>query len=92
MRLRYLSDFRDDLNMQCVASFVFIYFAVLAPAVTFGGLLSDSTDGRIGVVEALVGVSAVGVVYALFSGQPLTILGPTGPILVFEKLMYDQCK
>ena len=27
-----------------------------------------------------------------FSGQPLTILGSTGPILVFETIMFDFCK
>ena len=26
------------------------------------------------------------------SGQPLTICGPTGPILVFETIVYDLCK
>ncbi len=89
----YVSDFRDGLdNVQCVASFVFIYFAVLAPVVTFGGLLGEATEGRIGVIEALVGGMAVGVVYGLFSGQPLSILGPTGPILVFETIVYQVCK
>ena len=36
---KYLSDFRDGLNMQCLATFFFIYFAALSPAITFGGLL-----------------------------------------------------
>ena len=30
--------------------------------------------------------------YHLFSGQPLTIIGSTGPILVFETIMSDFCK
>ncbi len=33
------SDFTDALNLQCVATFCFMYFALLAPIVTFGGLL-----------------------------------------------------
>lgn len=34
----------------------------------------------------------VGVGYALFSGQPLTIMGTTGPMLVFEALIFDFCR
>ena len=34
----------------------------------------------------------MGVTYGFLSGQPLTILGSTGPILVFETIMFDFCK
>ena len=74
--------------MQCLAAILFMYIAVLAPTITIGGLFDASTDGRIGVIETLIGSCLVGVVYGLFSGQPLTILGPTGPTLVFEGLLY----
>ena len=60
--------------------------------ITFGGLLGDATEDRISVIEALIGGMLVGVAYGLFSGQPLSILGPTGPILVFETIVYDLCK
>ena len=30
--------------------------------------------------------------YGFFSGQPLTICGPTGPVLVFETIIYEMCK
>ena len=56
-----------------------MYFAVLAPTIAFGGLLGEITHNQIGVMEALVGSSLVGVVYALLSGQPLSIMGITGP-------------
>jgi len=36
----YWSDFKDALNVQCIATFFFIYFACLSPAITFGGLMS----------------------------------------------------
>lgn len=35
----YISDFRDALHGQCITSLFFMFFAVLAPAVAFGGLL-----------------------------------------------------
>ncbi len=37
---KYASDFKDGLNLQCLGTLIFIYFAALAPAITFGGLLS----------------------------------------------------
>lgn len=42
----YASDYRDALNMQCVATVCFMYFALLAPIVTFGGLLEEATHQR----------------------------------------------
>ena len=39
---RYLSDFTDALNPVCVATTVFIYFAALSGAITFGGLYGES--------------------------------------------------
>ena len=41
---QYLSDIRDALNPQCMAAVVFIYFAALSPAITFGGLLGEWTS------------------------------------------------
>ena len=35
----YISDFKDALSLQCIASYFFIYFACLTPIITFGGLL-----------------------------------------------------
>jgi MFS superfamily sulfate permease-like transporter len=74
--------------MQCVASFFFMYFAIIAPTIAFGGLLSETTGNQIGVIESMVGSCAVGVIFALFAGQPLSILGPTGPVVLFEGLVY----
>jgi hypothetical protein len=45
----------------------------------------------IGVVEMLIATAFCGVVYALFSGQPLSMLGGTGPMLVFTVLLYQMC-
>lgn len=35
----YKSDLTDALNAQVLAAVIFIYFAALSPAITFGGLL-----------------------------------------------------
>uniref|UniRef100_A0A3Q3KSE1 Anion exchange protein n=1 Tax=Mastacembelus armatus TaxID=205130 RepID=A0A3Q3KSE1_9TELE len=88
----YLSDFKDGLSLQCVASFLFLYCACMSPVITFGGLLGEATEGRISAIESLLGASMTGVAYSLFAGQPLTILGSTGPVLVFEKILFKFCK
>ncbi|XP_073769384.1 sodium-driven chloride bicarbonate exchanger isoform X2 [Danio rerio] len=87
-----LSDFGDALSLQCLASFLFLYCACMSPVITFGGLLGEATEGRISAIESLFGASMTGIAYSLFAGQPLTILGSTGPVLVFEKILFKFCK
>jgi mannitol/fructose-specific phosphotransferase system IIA component (Ntr-type) len=87
----YASDFRDGFHAKSVASILFLFFACLAPAVTFGGIMAELTDNHIGAVEMIVGSAICGVAYALFSGQPLIILGGTGPLLVYTWLLYVFC-
>ncbi|XP_035847301.1 sodium bicarbonate cotransporter 3-like isoform X12 [Sander lucioperca] len=87
----YWSDIRDSLSLQCLASVLFLYCACMSPVITFGGLLGEATKGNISAIESLFGASLTGVAYSLFAGQPLTILGSTGPVLVFEKILFRFC-
>ncbi|XP_016138229.1 sodium-driven chloride bicarbonate exchanger-like isoform X1 [Sinocyclocheilus grahami] len=89
---QYLTDYTDAISLQCLASFLFLYCACMSPVITFGGLLGEATEGRISAIESLFGASMTGIAYSLFAGQPLTILGSTGPVLVFEKILYKFCK
>nr|XP_019600812.1 PREDICTED: sodium bicarbonate cotransporter 3 isoform X9 [Rhinolophus sinicus] len=88
----FLSDFKDALSLQCLASILFLYCACMSPVITFGGLLGEATEGRISAIESLFGASLTGIAYSLFAGQPLTILGSTGPVLVFEKILFKFCR
>ncbi|XP_049654608.1 sodium bicarbonate cotransporter 3 isoform X5 [Accipiter gentilis] len=88
----FLSDFKDALSLQCLASILFLYCACMSPVITFGGLLGEATQGRISAIESLFGASLTGIAYSLFAGQPLTILGSTGPVLVFEKILFKFCR
>ncbi|KQS70678.1 sodium bicarbonate cotransporter 3 isoform X16 [Drosophila erecta] len=88
----YLSDYKDALSMQCVASWIFLYFACLSPIITFGGLLAEATGKHMAAMESLVSGFVCGMGYGFFSGQPLTILGSTGPVLVFESIIYEFCQ
>ncbi|KAF9410287.1 hypothetical protein HW555_010594 [Spodoptera exigua] len=87
----YLSDFRDALNGQCVAATIFMYFAALSSAITFGGLLAEKTYGSIGISETLVFTCAGGVLFALAAGQPMMITGATGPLLLLDESLANFC-
>ena len=85
----YVSDFRDGLTVKSIGPVMFLFFACLAPTVTFGGIMADKTGDQLGVVEMILATSICGVVYALFAGQPLIILGGTGPLLIFTAILYQ---
>ncbi|MFT5684332.1 MAG: mannitol/fructose-specific phosphotransferase system IIA component (Ntr-type) [Myxococcota bacterium] len=88
----FISDFTDGVTTKTLASVFFLFFACLAPAVAFGGLLSVLTEGTIGVIEMIVATAVCGTVYSIFSGQPLTILGSTGPVIIFMGILYQLTK
>uniref|UniRef100_A0A8C9GAK2 Anion exchange protein n=1 Tax=Piliocolobus tephrosceles TaxID=591936 RepID=A0A8C9GAK2_9PRIM len=85
----YLSDFRDALDPQCLAAVIFIYFAALSPAITFGGLLGEKTQDLIGVSELIMSTALQGVVFCLLGAQPLLVIGFSGPLLVFEEAFFS---
>ncbi|XP_075701299.1 band 3 anion transport protein-like [Rhinoderma darwinii] len=89
---KYLSDIRDALNPQCLAAVIFIYFAALSPAITFGGLMASKTKGWMGVPELMVSTAIQGIVFCLLGAQPLLILGFSGPLLVFEDAFFNFCE
>ncbi|XP_076613899.1 electrogenic sodium bicarbonate cotransporter 1-like isoform X2 [Chaetodon auriga] len=84
----FASDFYDALHIQSLSTILFIYLGTVTNAITFGGLLGDATDSMQGVLESFVGTALTGVVFCLLAGQPLTILSSTGPVLVFERLLF----
>ncbi|XP_010135573.1 PREDICTED: electrogenic sodium bicarbonate cotransporter 4, partial [Buceros rhinoceros silvestris] len=76
------SDFYEGFHIQSIS----------AITITFGGLLGDATDNYQGVMESFLGTAMAGSMFCLFAGQPLIILSSTGPILIFEKLLFDFSK
>ncbi|XP_039236319.1 band 3 anion transport protein, partial [Pipra filicauda] len=88
---KYLSDIKDALSPQCLAAVIFIYFAALSPAVTFGGLLGEKTKGMMGVSELLISTCVQCVLFSLLGAQPLLVIGFSGPLLVFEEAFYGFC-
>uniref|UniRef100_A0A674P3G3 Anion exchange protein n=1 Tax=Takifugu rubripes TaxID=31033 RepID=A0A674P3G3_TAKRU len=88
----YVSDLKDALDTQCIAAVIFIYFAALSPTITFGGLLGEKTEGMMGVTELIVSTATLGVIFSLLAGQPLLIIGFSGPLLVFEEAYFKFCQ
>jgi len=88
----YGKDFADGNNRKALSSILFLFFAVLTPAIAFGGLLDELTGQQIGVMEMILATAICGVAFALCGGQPLIVLGGTGPMLVFTGLLYDFSK
>uniref|UniRef100_A0A8C2ZJU5 Anion exchange protein n=1 Tax=Cyclopterus lumpus TaxID=8103 RepID=A0A8C2ZJU5_CYCLU len=88
----YKSDITDALNPQVLAAIIFIYFAALSPAVTFGGLLADKVDNMMGVSELLISTSIQGIIFCFIAAQPVLVIGFSGPLLIFEEAFFAFCK
>ncbi|KAM4526956.1 solute carrier family 4 member 1b (Diego blood group) [Fundulus diaphanus] len=88
----YKSDLTDALNAQALAAIIFIYFAALSPAITFGGLLADKVDNMMGVSELLISTSIQGIIFCFVAAQPILVIGFSGPLLVFEEAFFAFCK
>ena len=63
-----------------------------SPAVGFGALYGQATNGAIGTVEMVGSTALCGVIYALTAAQPLTIIGSTGPVLSFVVCLAQMAK
>ncbi|XP_059180675.1 solute carrier family 4 member 1b (Diego blood group) [Centropristis striata] len=88
----YKSDITDALNAQVLAAVIFIYFAALSPAITFGGLLADKVDNMMGVSELLISTSIQGIIFCFVAAQPVLVIGFSGPLLVFEEAFFATFK
>ncbi|CAG07774.1 unnamed protein product, partial [Tetraodon nigroviridis] len=88
----FISDFTDAFHIQALSAILFIYLGTVTNAITFGGLLGDATENMQGVLESFLGTAIAGGVFCLLAGQPLTILSSTGPVLVFERLLFNFSK
>ncbi|CAM9912680.1 unnamed protein product, partial [Ectocarpus sp. 6 AP-2014] len=85
----YKSDWSDGVNRKSLPAIMFLYFACLLPAVAFGGIATQVTQGTLGVIEYVVSCGLGGMTYAAFGGQPMTFIGPTGLTLAFMTSLYS---
>jgi len=92
----YVRDWTDAFHTKdlgkVIASVLFLFFAAISPAITFGNLYEKDSGGSFGVVETILATAVSGIVYSIMSGQPITILGATGPIFAYTIVCYDLSK
>jgi len=88
----WVEAFQGDNAQTTLASTLFLFFACLAPAIAFGALFDKGTDGQLGAFEMILSSAISGIVYAFFAGQPLCIMGATGPELAYTLVFYNMCK
>lgn len=87
----YWSDITDGLNSETFAATLFLYFAGLATAITFGGLIGEKTSSLIGISETLLAGCVVGLIFHALASQPLVFVGTTGPLILFDESLYQFC-
>eukprot|EP00079_Xenopus_tropicalis_P020409 XP_012811239.1 PREDICTED: sodium bicarbonate transporter-like protein 11 isoform X2 [Xenopus tropicalis] len=93
----YPLDFTDGIigNNKAIGKYIttmiFLYFACLLPSIAFGSLNDESTAGVIDVQKTIVGQCIGGVIYSLFSGQPLVVLLTTAPLALYINVIRGIC-
>ena len=88
----YLDDWRCGVgDPKALSATLYIFFTNVLPAVAFSLLLSVRTGGQLGAVEVVLSMGIGGVLFALFAGQPLVIVGVTGPVTIFCYTLCDVC-
>ena len=90
MPKRYISDW-TTFNQLIFASAVYVFFTNLLPGITFASDLYILTGQNWGTIEVVFSTGLCGVIFSLFSIQPLTILGVTGPFSVLAENIYSLC-
>eukprot|EP00980_Cylindrotheca_fusiformis_P007792 scaffold1669_cov129-Cylindrotheca_fusiformis.AAC.3 len=79
----YMDDWgRPRSIIKIINSTWFVFVVQLIPALIFAELLDRQTEGRLAVAEVLMSAGLISVVYALLAGQPLVLLGITGPVAI----------
>ncbi|KAM6523679.1 hypothetical protein FSOLCH5_004296 [Fusarium solani] len=91
LKSRWVSDWQV-FNQQVIASAVYIFFTNILPGITFASDLYTLTGKSWGTIEVVFSTGLCGLIFSVFSGQPLTILGVTGPFSVLAENIYELCE
>lgn len=87
----YWSDIVDGFNYRTCAGTVRIFFVNLLPALAFQLDMMRRTDDFFGINEGLFSSALAALVFSTLSCQPLTVVGITGLISLFNYTIYDIC-
>jgi hypothetical protein len=79
-----------NFNQKTVAVSLLMFLSVITPTLTFGAVYGKVTNGNVGVIETILATGWVGTVYSLIGGQPMCIIGSTGPLLIMSTVIYTM--
>ncbi|KAJ5346890.1 uncharacterized protein N7506_000143 [Penicillium brevicompactum] len=85
----YWSDISDALTYRTVASAVRMYFVNILPAIAYTLDMYRRTGEFYGINEGLFSSALAAMVFSILGAQPLTIVGITGLISLFNYTIYD---
>ncbi|KAK2867784.1 hypothetical protein FQN49_003475 [Arthroderma sp. PD_2] len=85
----YGGDITDAFTYRTIASVVRMYFVNLLPALAYTVDMYRRTGEFFGVNEALFSSALAAMVFSVLGAQPLTIVGITGLISLFNYTIYD---
>ncbi|RAL03312.1 anion exchange family protein [Aspergillus ibericus CBS 121593] len=85
----YWSDIRDALTYRTIASTIRMYFVNILPAIAYTLDMYRRTGEFYGINEALFSSALAAMIFSLLGAQPLTIVGITGLISLFNYTIYD---
>jgi len=68
---------------------VFAFIIQLIPALIFAELMKRETEENLATAETLLSSAIIGIIYAVFAGQPLVIMGITGPVALLLGTSYS---
>ncbi|VDL89905.1 unnamed protein product [Schistocephalus solidus] len=93
---RYPSDFKDAfVNGNASVAFgsiLFVYFVIFSPAITFGTLMTTQVNPAYSVSNSILTSGFTTILYSLLAGQPIAIIGPSGPGFIMEKLIAREAE
>ncbi|MBW0514451.1 hypothetical protein O181_054166 [Austropuccinia psidii MF-1] len=89
----YLSDwalgFKKNNLFQVISATIRMYFINLMPAIAYMIDMNYRTNGIYGLNEVILASALAALVFSIFSCQPLTIVGVTGLINLFNYTDFD---
>lgn len=84
----YWDDWRKGLHPVIISASSFMFFTSFFPALIFGEQLHTDTNGLMGIADVLLSTGLTGCVWSIVAGQPLIIVGVTGPVAIFTAAAY----
>ncbi|KAG7339143.1 HCO3- transporter family protein [Nitzschia inconspicua] len=94
--IQFLTGMKDDLKsriplykddwmgvqspLKVFNACIFTFIIQLIPALIFAELMDRQTEGNFATAETVLSSGIMGIIYAIFAGQPLVVMGITGPV------------